>query len=273
MRRIATFVPAFPLFALALACSSGSSRAAFSEGEIAPTEPAAAEPEAPPPSKSAPVAPTGDAAAPDANDGCARAAPSKACGLVPQCGCAASETCDVTDIVGNVACVAAGKAQMGRPCTSTSGCAAGLTCVGGTCHAYCAAAGSACTTPGTGACVQLQSDGADVPNLKVCRVSCDLRDATACGGTTAAGTGVCAVDALGNTDCLSGGTGAENAACSPTAECGPALACVDITQNGTTSSKCKRWCRVGTADCGGAGACTGFATKVLVGGVEHGVCP
>jgi hypothetical protein len=263
----------------AVACSAGSTRTPF--GDESPTDPAAtstsdqtaAKPPATPPS--GPVTSTGDASVPDAPDTCVRTAPSNACGLAPQCGCAGggTETCDVQDATGNVACVAAGKAAMGHPCTTTAGCAAGLTCVGGTCHAYCDTAGAACGQPGTGSCLQIQSNGVDVPNLKVCLVSCDLRDANACGGTTAAGTAGCVVDDTGNTDCQKAGAVALNAACSATSVCAPSLVCVNVSQGSTTSSVCKKWCRVGTSDCGGTTACTGFQTKVLVSGTEYGVCP
>lgn len=261
----------FAAVAAALAgCSGSASRTSFgdSPADAATPDPIKSSPDAGPP-----VAPVGDASAPDAPDDCVRASPGGACGLVPQCGCAATETCDVKDTGGTVECVAAGKAAMGRACTSTAGCAKGLTCVGGTCHAYCVDAGSACGQLGTGACIQLQDNGIDVPNLKVCAVTCDLRDASACGGTTAAGTAGCVVDDHGNTDCLSVGTAALDAACSPAVDCAPSLVCVTVTQGPATSSVCKKWCRVGTNDCGAGVSCTGFQTKVLVEAVEYGVCP
>ena len=163
---------------------------------------------------------------PDAPDTCKRTAPSNKCGLVPQCGCTLAETCDVEDSSGNVGCVTAGKAAMGAPCVATAGCALGLTCVFGTCHAFCDNPGSACTAPKTGGCIQVKSAaGAPIPNLTVCRVACDLRDVSACGGTTAAGTGVCMVDDNGATDCATGGTRTVNQTCTPTDECGPGLVC------------------------------------------------
>jgi hypothetical protein len=201
---------------------------------------------------------------------CKTTAPSNKCGLVPQCGCTLAETCDVEDGAGNVGCVVAGKAAMGHPCTTTSGCTKGLTCVFGTCHAYCATAGAKCTEPKTGDCFQVKNtSSADVPNLKVCLVACDLRDPSACGGTTAAGTGVCGVDSTGKTDCQSGGTRTVNQACTPTDECGPSLVCV----GSAGASTCKKWCRVGTNDCGGTTVCGSFSTKVMVGATEYGACP
>lgn len=273
--RFALAVTALALVACtSSACSSSTERAPFTDEKPAPT---ASEPEqSAPPSKSPqsqPASTESDAGAePDAPDTCKRTAPSNKCGLVPQCGCTLSETCDVDDASGNVACVTAGKAVMGASCISTEGCAVGLTCVFGTCHAYCGNPGSACTQPKTGGCFQVkQTGGAAIPNLTVCRVACDLRDANACGGTTAAGTGVCMVDEGGTTDCAKGGTRTAGQTCSPTDDCGPALVC---TVTGSASNgTCKKWCRVGTNDCGGTTVCNGFGTKVMVGTVEYGACP
>jgi len=226
--------------------------------------------------QSGPVATGDDAGAtPDAPDTCKRSAPSNKCGVVPQCGCTLAETCDVADMAGNAECVTAGKAVMGASCLATAGCAVGLTCVFGTCHAFCGNPGAACTAPKTGPCIQAKaSGGVAIPNLAICRVACDLRDVNACGGTTAAGTGVCQIDDDNQTDCVTGGTKTVGQACSSsvmTDDCGPGVVC---TLPGTaTTGTCKKWCRVGTTDCGGTTACTGFQTKVIVAGVEHGACP
>ncbi len=163
---------------------------------------------------------------------------------------------------------------MGKPCASTSSCARGLTCVFGTCHAFCNDTSKACTTAGTGACLNVQNmGGTAVPNFDVCLVKCDLRDANACGGTTTAGTGACVVDDKGNTDCESTtGTKTESQTCTGN-DCGPGLVCVSVTSGGTTTSSCKKWCQVGTADCGAGKTCGGFGTKVIVDGKEYGACP
>ena len=258
--------------ALLVACSSSPERQPFTEpsGTI-PAEPPV---QNTPPSKTPqtePVNTEGDAGhQPDAADTCKRTAPSNKCGLVPQCGCTLAETCEVEDDTGSVDCVTAGLAAMGSACVNTSGCARGLTCIYGTCHAYCDKPGSACTAPKTGGCEQVKnSSGGALPNLSVCRVACDLRDLTACGPSGTAGTGVCMVDA-GNTDCVKGGTRVAGQTCTPANDCGPGLVCAGTAAAGNT---CKKWCRVGTADCGGAIACNGFQTKVMVGTVEYGGCP
>ncbi len=258
---------------LLAACSSTSDRTlGFTEDSgITPT---------PPPQQTRPdakidepiVDPTNDGGAEaDAPDTCKRTAPSNKCGLAPQCGCTLAETCEVQDGVGAVDCVTAGLAPMGSACVNTAGCARGLTCMYGTCHAYCGNPGSACTAPKTGGCEQVKNTGGTaIPNLSVCRIACDLRDATACGTTSSAGTGVCQVDAAGNTDCAKGGTRTVGQTCTPTDDCGPTLVCAGNVTNGNT---CRKWCRVGTADCGGAVACVAFAPPVVVNGVGYAGCP
>ena len=258
---------------LLAACSSTSDRTAgFTEDSgITPTQP---------PQQTRPDAkiddpivdpPDDGGAEADAPDTCRRTAPSNKCGLAPQCGCTLAETCTVQDGVGAVECVTAGLAAMGAACVNTSGCARGLTCMYGTCHAYCANPGSACTAPKTGGCEQVKDNGgAAIPNLSVCRVACDLRDATGCGTTSSAGTGVCQLDAAGNTDCAKGGTRTVSQTCTPTDDCGPTLVCAG---NATTGNTCRKWCRVGMTDCGGAVVCNAFNPKVMAGATEYGGCP
>lgn len=252
------------------ACSSTTERSFDRErDETTPEQTESGANPAPP--GSAEPTPTDDASPPP-EDTCRRTGPNKKCGTSPQCGCAKNETCDVRDDDGNTACVPAGKAPMGHACTATVGCQVGLTCVFGTCHAFCETPGSACTLPGTGQCTQLTTfEGDPLANLTVCTVKCAPHDANACGGITNAGVGACVVDEVGATDCQAGGKVAENQTCADASECGPGLVC--ITPNGSPTSVCKRWCRVGqNADCGGQ-MCRGFATEIKVGDVVYGACP
>lgn len=275
---LATLAIAFPI----VACSSDGSRTPFTTAATSTgtTEPNPSSTSTSPPEtasttqQESPSKPTGDGGPVTPVDpGCTKAAPSNVCGVAPQCGCGPTQTCDVTDTQGSSECVSAGKAPMGSPCTATSGCAVGLTCIGGTCHAFCNNPGSACTAPGTGVCEQIKQAGNAIPNLAICRVACAPQDPMSCGGTTLAGTGVCMVDDQGGTDCQAGGTLGENAKCSPTDDCGPALVCVTTTQGSTSTSSCKKWCRVGQNDCGAGKTCAGFKTAVKVGAVEYGACP
>lgn len=215
------------------------------------------------------TAPTDDAKVEAGPDNCAKPYPGAVCGLTPQCGCTSKETCDIADTSGSVHCVAAGLAPIGAPCVTTSGCRQGLTCVFGTCHELCQLAGATCQTASKGECTQVNAPGgAPIPNFKVCRVECDVRDPTACGGITGAGSGVCMVDDQGRTDCAKGGTRGEDEACTPADECAPGLVCTTSAGNNT----CKRWCRVGEATDCTVGTCRSFSTKVIIRGVEHGVC-
>jgi len=277
-RTLVGLVFASGLVALAVvsgACSSTPERTPFvDEPTPVPTAPPTSTPPKPTPQPTPGETENDGGAEADAPDTCKRTAPSNKCGLVPQCGCATGETCDVDDGAGNVSCVTAGKAAMGTPCTTTAGCAAGLTCVFGTCHAYCDKPGAACTQPKTGACLQVKGQGGTaIPNYAVCLVACDLRDAASCGGTTAAGTGICMLDGQGGTDCanVAGTPKALNQACAPEDDCAGGLVCV-VTGSATTGS-CKKWCRVGTNDCGGTTTCNSFQTKVMVGTTEYAACP
>jgi hypothetical protein len=261
-----------PLLAVVACSSEEAARKGFAETAAEPSTPDTSEEPRSEEPASTPIE-TEDpppADEPPPSD-CKTAAPSNACGVAPQCGCAKTETCDVVDALGTAKCVPFGKAAMGKPCTATAGCAQGLTCVFGTCHAFCVDPGTKCSQAGTGDCVQVGGQGgAAIPNLAVCTVQCAPHDSLSCGGKTNAGTGVCFVDNAGNTDCQEGGTRAENESCSPTDDCGPGLVCITPS---TGSERCKRWCRVATNDCGGSAICRGFSTKVMVGGVEYGACP
>lgn len=255
-----------------VACSSEGRRVPFSSSSTSETE----APDPPPPvpttvaTQLAPKKTTGDASASIPDDGCKRAAPSGECGVVPQCGCAETHTCDVVDSTGTARCITAGRAPMGHPCTATAGCALGLTCIFGTCHAFCTGPTKACPQPSTGACVQVETQtGVAIPNLQICRVACELNDPKSCGGKTNAGIGVCYVDGEGGTDCQEGGLRAESEPCSDTEVCGPGLVCT----SSTSGSMCKRWCRVGQDDCGPGKNCAGLASEVNVGTVVYGVCP
>lgn len=268
-------VTAFGAF-VAAACGDAAPRVGF---EDAGPEPPAEDAAVPVPTSTATAPrvdasprPVGDAAEDDAG-ACARTPPSNRCGLVSQCGCLPSETCDVFDFQeGGVGCVGYGTAALGHPCTSTAGCAKGLACVLGVCKPFCSTPGAACDGADAGACQQIRfTDGTPVPNLTVCRVRCELRTGLGCGGTNAAGTGTCIPDGEGGTDCTQGGAIAEKQACSEARLCAPGLACVSLS---TGADECRRWCRVGTTDCGVGRTCSGFTQgKVFVDGVEHGVCP
>lgn len=178
---------------------------------------------------------------------CTTTPPSNLCGLAPQCGCASNQTCDITNKTnGYVSCVAAGSAPLASPCTTSSQCAAGLTCAYGTCRPYCNAFNTACATPGTNKCAELWEPGASaaVPNGLVCTIPCDPRNpAPTCGSNT------CIWDpSVSSTDCDKGGTKTLYEPCAAYNECMPGLACIVHPFFGP---ECETWCRVGfDGDCG-----------------------
>lgn len=188
---------------------------------------------------------SGSSGAPDAGS-CATVAPSNACGLTPQCGCASNETCDVTNKSnGAVGCILAGGGPQGSLCTTSSQCAVGLTCAYGACRPYCAAENTACAGTGLGMCGQYYDPpGTAVPNSKVCTITCNLRSpSAACGSNTCIWDG-----SLGATDCDAAGTKSLYATCTKYNDCQQGLACVYHPLFGY---ECERWCRVGTnSDCG-----------------------
>jgi hypothetical protein len=213
---------------------------------------------------------------PDSGTGCSKAPPSNKCGVAPQCGCAPTETCDVLDNNGNVDCIAAGTAGPGKACTTTAGCALGSTCAGGACKPYCPAGtstdggGGKCNLTGTSTCVQAIVNNKPIPNLALCRIACDLVNPTSCDVANApAGVVGCDLDNTNQPDCFT--ASATNPPSCAAANCAPANVCVTLANDG--GSVCKHWCKVGDNTPCGAGTCSGFATKLLVNGVEYGACP
>lgn len=212
----------------------------------------------------------GDSANPGDSGGACVKPPPASCGLAPQCGCGANQTCEVTDVMGDTACTGAGNATQGHACTTTGECVAGLTCVFGACRPYCAQmSGSACGVAGTGACQQVQNTSmVDIKNLKVCLISCALDDVSSCGGLPTIMTdpvATCAPTTPGATDCVKGGRSTTTCGGQNAPFCAPGYRC----SNGTT---CESWCKVGgTGQCG-ALTCGALMPAVTIGGIQYGSC-
>jgi hypothetical protein len=209
---------------------------------------------------------------------CVKAPPSNACGVAPQCGCLSTETCDVTDNLGNVACISAGTAGLGKGCTTTAGCALGLTCAGKVCRPYCPAGtakNAACGITGTDICFYAP-DGSNnpIPNYHVCQISCDPLNPTSCDAAPPPGVIIgCDIDTTtSTTDCIVEGTLKDTDAtnCDATNLCAPGYVCATVS----AANNCKKWCKVGdNTPCGGGKTCGGFNPKVMVNTVEYGACP
>ncbi len=204
---------------------------------------------------------------PDAGGGCAKAPPSNACGVYPQCGCGAQQTCEVdqTALDGSSSCINAGSSGVGQACTQTQGqCAPGLTCIWGQCHEYCGSDGAKCTDPNTNYCINLTDNSQNpIPNLLVCHNDCQLENPSSCGGN---GEGCIYFD-VDKVDCYPVGTSTAN--CNATTSICPAG---QICLTDQTNYFCLPYCRVGQNDCT-SGTCNSLGTGApMVNGVEYGYC-
>jgi hypothetical protein len=207
---------------------------------------------------------------------CETVPPNNKCGLDPQCGCLETETCDVTNFVtGATSCVTGGSATLGRPCSQTGDCVAGLACLYGACRPYCKTPLSKCSVGGTELCVTMPDEqGTPMPNMSFCTIDCDPREPS----------GVCGVNACHwfatlyapskVSDCNFAGDRAELETCVDQADCKPGLACVEHPKLGR---ECERWCRLGVA--GDCGSDPRFTCKDVYGdnapvihGVKEGIC-
>lgn len=181
---------------------------------------------------------------------CVTVAPNNVCGLNPQCGCSATQTCDITTpTTGAATCIAAGAQPQGQSCTTASNCARGLTCWNGACRPYCTRGQTTCT--GGGICfAPTGSSGGTSPNLDVCSVTCDLRSPS-----TVCGTNGCSYfSSQRATDCRPPGPGVEYDDCLSDADCRQGFVCGNDPVFGPV---CSRWCRLGSnADCALGDTCT-----------------
>ncbi len=203
---------------------------------------------------------------------CATVPPNRLCKVVsPQCGCGATQTCDVTNLTtGATSCVNAGAGTLGSACASTNQCAKELTCLFGACRPYCPTAGAACAGANVGSCFEPETGagGATTPNLKVCAVTCDPRNPAArCGSN-----GCVWFSTDKESDCRPVGTKKLYDACASIVECAPGLTCATHPLFGP---ECERWCRVGQGgDCGLLEDCVDVygANAPTVGAYKYGLC-
>ena len=220
-----------------------------------------------------------DASVPDEPAVCKTSLPNNRCGLDPQCGCGANETCDVTTpTTGATSCVTGGGATLGRPCTATGDCVAGLTCNYGACRPYCTTPRSKCGIGGTDLCVEmLGDDSKPLINKAVCTINCDPRVPSAVCGTNACEWFADYYKPNKVSDCNFGGTMAAYASgCETTSECVPGTACQD---HPTYGLECEPWCRIlkvlgDPDDCGAGYKCTDVfgADAPEIGGYREGLC-
>lgn len=211
-------------------------------------------------------------AAPDASS-----CPGSPCDPVLQCGCGAGQACVVSDVAtGATSCQAPGPSAANGACSRTADCAAGTGCVDGVCKPFC---NSAADCQAGAHCYAVTHDapgcrGVTVPGWGYCTAACDP---THPGGTCGAGVNCATVatDTKGSrvTDCVTGGTGVGVGACTTAQDCVPGSNCVTYTLEGSTSTTCTRWCKIGFAsDCDPGSQCFGYDTPVTIGGYTYGYC-
>jgi hypothetical protein len=186
------------------------------------------------------------------------------CTTFPQCGCASTTNCDVTDVSGKTSCVMAGSRTVHQKCTALGECARGLTCIYNVCMPFC---GETPDCAGTALCRNVQyvegSVTKDIPGMKVCMEGCDpLNPSKLCGAST-----TCLFSSPTTTTCAAAGLSTTAGSCaSDPFTCAPGYVCVN-------TGDCKRWCRIGfTGDCPGGKACGTLSTNPKIGGIEYGVC-
>jgi hypothetical protein len=96
--------------------------------------------------------------------------PGSECGVLPDCGCSAGQTCRVIDSVGLTACSSVGSASDQASCQTDTDCTLGLSCVDGLCRPYCDAE-TACAELGT--CFGLYFGETETVDVGICGGSCD----------------------------------------------------------------------------------------------------
>lgn len=202
----------------------------------------------------------------------AAVSPPPSCALVPQDGCSgATPACDIAAADdGTVACRAVTKNGVSNShCAAATDCRAGYTCVhdgsaddSPWCSRFCEV-DTDCV--GTGSrCLDEVADGTD--EIPICTHACDPYEQSGC----PSGMGCLAMTDPGGdySDCAYMGTVDDGDTCATDEDCELGSTCV--TQNGM--SLCAPYCIVGEDGTCDSGTCQGFATALVLGGIEYGVC-
>lgn len=186
------------------------------------------------------------------------------CDPVAQCGCNADQGCHFISLAGTTGCLKAGTTVPYAKCSTDGECQAGTSCVSGLCTPFCA---TAADCPGSGRSCQQVSGGnppQDIPGYLVCTAKCDpINPSAVCGG------GVTCLAFPGNddTDCFVAGTATSGKCAGKRGdECAPGYRCAGESD---ATLACRKWCRRGMNDCPN---CAGFHDKIIVDGIEYGVC-
>jgi len=219
---------------------------------------------------------------PDAGPGDPDAEPAcSPCELVPQCGCADGEACDLggaNPAQGSTECrpvLVPGTTT--STCTDSTSCAAGHVCLGVTaeasCKRYCT--GDEHCDGGGGVCViEVTSGGTPIPGVKVCSPDCDPFTSSGCPSGWACGAYSDVQEQRNFTWCRVPGQGGNNSICSDDGQCAAGFVCLNVA----STRRCKKYCDRGDSNPG----CSLFQQCVAVidasgdplevAGVQYGVC-
>ena len=204
------------------------------------------------------------------------------CDLQTQCGCSATEACDLdfSDLMGTACRPEVDTGTEATSCGGTFGspqkCAKKYVCLGAgsdrSCKHYCAA-DTDCAGPRGQCVIQVTANGQPVPDGTVCSSNCDPSVASDPACPPSWTCDLFTATFLGTdhmiSDCRAAGAAAQGAACSATVACAAGLSC--ITQG--TAMKCAKLCKPpSNTGCPGGTTCMSFGTPFTVGGTEYGAC-
>ncbi|MFN0247012.1 MAG: DUF4215 domain-containing protein [Kofleriaceae bacterium] len=198
-----------------------------------------------------------------------------ACSLVPQGGCSgATPACDIGGIDVTECRAVTSMGTSNNHCSSATECKAGYTCIGHDdpniapwwCARFCLTDAN-CTGSGSRCIVDLVDENADPLNVTVCSNSCNPVTQSGC----PSGMGCLVSGATGGayTNCRYMGGTPDGSTCVTSSDCFEGSTCVTI---GSTNT-CRSYCTVGDdSTCVGSEQCDGFATPLMIGTTEYGVC-
>lgn len=212
----------------------------------------------------------GDAAPDDPDAGA-----DEACTLVaPQTGCPAGQACDLDDArleTGGTTCRPIDEdGDDSSRCAGERECGAGFTCVEdpdgeSSCLRYCDVE-SDCDNPGGTCNIELEDDQGDpIPGVTLCTQSCNPVSSKGCPPAWG-----CQLF-TDHTRCRPSGPGGHLDPCTGDPDCAVGYGCA----SSAGQNLCLRNCRVGAlGPCAAISGttCVGFATPVIIGGIEYGAC-
>jgi len=206
------------------------------------------------------------------------------CDILPQCGCAADQACDIdtSDLMGT-ACrtVSASPKSEGQACSNAAQCDVGTVCLGGFCRKYCST-NADCGQPRGQCVIDIQdSQGNILPGIPTaCSSNCDPSNVAAGGCDAGAKCGLFSATHMGVPSdivaCTTAGAGTQGTTCTGGGQGDDKLCAADFsctTIDSGTSFQCRKVCVVGiSGTCPLNQTCLQFNPTLTIGGTEYGVC-